>query len=153
MCRFPGPFDPAYVKHACVVAIGRVETYAIVRDQAARDRLLGEPGLTEEMRAPYADANKTLGFDHARLDIRIEEVLLGEAPPLLAAEWQNSTFALPTTMSRAPLLIAAIAVPGSPASATPRLRILQQPCRPAFLLPVAGDDARAVRAVLAGRGG
>ncbi len=148
MCRVAQPFIADYVAHASDVVVGRVEDYAIVRDQAFRDRQLAASHLPETLLALYRDETRTLGCDHAVLTIRVDEWLLGDLPDGFSARWDNSTFALPTSLSREPLLIAVQRRPLGSDTLSEESRmpiILQRHCAPAFLLPAASENADKVR--------
>ena len=148
------------VSHADVVVIGRIENYRIIRDEAFRKEMLASPSLPEEMRNYYKDPKQGLLSDYARFDLRVEEVLVGNAPVKLSVTWDNSTFAEPEQIASGRYLIAlrwpssaALPLRGPSATILPTpdpnaLTVLQAPCSRAFLYPVGSEEARAIREIL-----
>ena len=166
----PSQACPVYVQpqledviHADVVVVGRISNYRIVRDEAFRRRMLALPRLPADMRRMYEDPRQGLMSDHARFDIRVDEVLVGRVPGRLSVTWDNSTFAEPDRMPAGPYLIAlrrpGSAIPplrGPSATSMPSpdpeaLTLLQAPCSSPFLYEVGSGQARAIRGLLNAR--
>jgi hypothetical protein len=158
-CRMAARLDPGDVRFADLVVVGRIADYAIIPDEAGRERL---------RRLYPNEAHDGVIGDYARFTILVDEVLAGQAGRRLVATWDASTFREPPTMPPGPYLIALrdprSALPplrGPSATILPnrepgRLTVLQAPCAPAFIFPVGGADAAQVRSLVAtrpGRGG
>jgi hypothetical protein len=162
MCRVRRPLQPDDIRFACLALIGRIENYEIIRDAAFRRSMLQSEIVSIIGKNVYEDSRKTLLCDYAKLDISVDQVLLGQAENRMTATWFNSTFGLPRSVSDSLLLMAfrspsAKGPPKQGPGATffsPKepelLTVLQAPCAPAFLLPVDGEAARTVRDRLGG---
>lgn len=162
-CRMHFPIVLEDVKYADVVLVGRVSKYRIVRDQKFRDQMLSSPHLSADLKEIYRDPTKFLMPDYARFDVRVGEVLAGNAPKRLSVTWDNSTFGEAKTMPAGPFLMAL----RRPTSKIPPLRgpsatvlpsrdpksltILQAPCSSPFLFDSEGAEARAIRQILSAR--
>jgi len=160
-CRIPLGLDPDDIQYADVVVVGRITGYQIVRDpdfEVRRLRMLAQPDLPPVMREIYS--KKRLLPDYPRFEIRVDEVLKGDAADLLIATWDNSTFQEPEEMGDGQFLIA-LREPSSPAppmrgpSATilsnrdpAPFTVLQAACAPAFIFEVGSERATGVRAIL-----
>lgn len=160
-CRVHKELVPGDIRYADVVVTGRIVNYRIVRDEAFRRRMLASPMLTPDMRRFYADKNAGVISDYARFDVLVDEVLVGKAPRRISVTWDNSTFGEPKTMDAGRFLIALrktdsrtppLRGPSATILPSPEpgsLTVLQAPCADAFILANAGDQARAVREILA----
>ncbi len=148
------------VRLADLVVIGTIENYRIVRDEAGRRQRLAQPNLPSELRKLYQDPKGTILSDYARFDIRIHDVLVGQAPDRVAVTWDNSTFAEPSKMKPGRYLIA-LRRPNSPSpplrgpsgtiapAGDPKaLTVLQAPCSSAFIYAVGSEEAEAVQRIL-----
>lgn len=148
------------VRLADLVVIGTIENYRIVRDEAGRRQLLAQRNLSSELRKLYQNPKETILSDYARFDIRIHNVLVGQAPDRVAVTWDNSTFGEPSEMKPGRYLIA-LRRPNSPSpplrgpSATispardPKaLTVLQAPCSSPFIYAVGSEEAEAVERIL-----
>jgi len=157
-CFENAPLKLEDVKYADVVVIGRVLNYRIIPDLAAvetRKRMLADPTLSPEIRNEIGKIfEKSRGSmsDYGRFDVQVQEVLKGKVPARIAVTWNNSTFSEPEKMAEGPFLIAA----RFPDSKSPPLRgpsatvlpnkepdvltLLQAPCAPAFIFPIADTD-------------
>jgi hypothetical protein len=162
-CRMPARTVLADVQHADAVVVGPVVAYTIVRNREFRRRMLQAGDLPDDLRKIYADPNSTLIGDYARFDVMVGEVLAGRAPRTLRVTWSNSTFGLPKSLPRGPMLIA-LAGPGGkrPAlrgpSATivpnrePHLpTVLQAPCASPLMFAANSAEPRAIRRILKAR--
>jgi ABC-type amino acid transport substrate-binding protein len=158
-CRVAAPAVLADVRHADAVVVGRVAGYTIVRNREFRRRMLQARDLPDDLRRIYADPNSILIGDYARFDVRVAQVLAGQAPRTLRVTWSNSTFGLPKSLPRGPLLIA-LAGPGverpalsGPSTIAPRREpglpaVLQAPCARPLMFAANSAEARAVRRIL-----
>ena len=151
------------VRYADVVVVGRIDNYRIIRDEAFRRRMLASPNLPSDMRKIYEDPRQSLISDYARIDILVEEVLVGRTSDRTSATWSNSTFALPDQIAPGPYLIAL----RRPSSASPPLRgpsgtivpspdphdltLLQAPCSSAFIFEIESEQARRLRELVKSR--
>ena len=161
-CRVTAPTVLADVRHADAVVVGRVAGYTIVRNREFRRRMLLARDLPDHLRRIYADPNSTLVGDYARFDVRVAEVLAGRAPRTVRVTWSNSTFGLPNSLPRGPLLIA-LAGPGAqrpplsgPRTIAPRREpglptVLQAPCAGPLMFAANSAEARAIRRILRAR--
>lgn len=124
-CRGPVEFDPAYVRHADIVVVGRIVDYKKLDDYA----------------------------DHAKFKIIVKDVLVGKAHVVLSVIWGNSTFARPDALPTDPMLIALRNRPTVRLDnkSQPILEVLQVPCSKAFMLIDGSDRAKAVREAMAPR--
>lgn len=111
--------------------VGRITQYEVVR----------KPSLLPGKRPG------TLA-DHARFQVRTEEVLAGQAPARLAVTWDNSTFAELDAVPEGPFLIA-LRRPDGAGSDPEAFTLMQAACSDPFLFEAASDRARAVREILA----
>ena len=162
-CRRHTPAVLADVKFADAIVVGRVVGYTIVRNREFRRRMLQARDLPDDLRKIYADPNSILIGDYARFDVMVGEVLAGRAPRTLRVTWSNSTFGLPKSLPRGPMLIA-LAGPGGK---RPPLRgpsatimpnrepglptVLQAPCASPLMFAATSAEARAVRRILKAR--
>jgi hypothetical protein len=148
------------VRYADIVVIGQIDNYRVIRDEAVRKRLLSRPNLPVDTRKIYQDPKGSLMSDYARFDIKVEAVLIGQAPERLDVTWDNSTFGEPEQMRPGRYLIALRRL-GSPppplrgpsATLSPdpdpsALSLLQAPCSSAFVYEVESAEARAVLKIL-----
>lgn len=154
-CPMYRPLDRGSVRDADVVVTGRIANYRIVRDEAARrqrrEMLAKNPDMDRDLRDNLRKQTRFLS-DNAHFDVLVDEVLVGEAGSRLRVVWDNSTFGEPDRMPPGEYLIALRnPLPDAPAlRGDPVFPLLQRPCSGAFLLPVDGPEAEAVRRVLAG---
>lgn len=147
------------VRHADVVVVGRITDYRLVLDPVVRARRKADIARDPEFWKRSGDQTRFLP-DYARFRIEVEEVLYGEAPDMLVATWDNSTFAEPDSLPPGPYVIAL----RNPQSGTPPLRgpsavvgpapepgtltLLQAPCARPFLFEADSEKARLLRAEL-----
>lgn len=125
------PVELADIEYADVVVVGRIDDYELV----------GNEGLISS---------------YAKLDVLVEEILLGNAPQEIPVTWENSTFSIPKTMPSGSFLIAL----RDPESEMPPLRssgtifpspksdfltVLQAPCSGPFIFASGSDEAKAIR--------
>ena len=148
------------VRLADLVVIGTIENYRIVRDEASRRRLLAQPNLPSELRKLYENPKELILSDYARFEIRIHNVLVGQASNSVTVTWDNSTFGEPSSMKPGPYLIALrrpksfsppLRGPSgtiSPARDPKALTVLQAPCSSAFIYAVGSEEAEAVERIL-----
>lgn len=156
-CRVAAWLVPEDVKYADVVVVGQISKYEHVLDQKWREHL--------KKRNPDAYAKGPSGFmsDYVRFTIKVDKVLSGKAPKTLTVTWDASTFEEPTDMMAGPYVIA-LRRPGSPSgplrgpSATilpnpepETLTVLNPPCAPGFILPVASPEAAKIGVILTGK--
>lgn len=163
-CRMHAPIVLDDVKYAEVVFVGRVLNYTIVRDQALRERMLSNPHLSPQDREFYTGDHDLMG-DYARIEMQVDETLVGIAPKKLTLTWYNSTFGLPKTLTAGPFLVAL----RKPSSSLPPLRgpsativpnhepdaltLLQAPCSSPFMFESMSNEAQSVRRMLGTRPG
>jgi hypothetical protein len=130
-CRVTNELNLPDVKNADVVVVGRITEYEVIRDKAY----------------------------YAKLTVRVEEALIGNAKQTFTARWDNSTFALPDKMDQGPFLIA-LRTPSLETSASATMpkklphnpdlmTVVQAPCSRAFIFESASDEARIIRDILA----
>jgi len=156
-CRMAARLVPEDVRYADVVVVGQISKYEHVLDQKWREQL--------KKRDPDAYAKWSSGFitDYVRFTIKVDKVLSGKAPKTLTVTWDASTFGEPTDMMPGPYVIA-LRRPGSPAgplrgpSATilpnlepDSLTVLNPPCAPGFIFPVASPEAAKIGVILTGK--
>jgi hypothetical protein len=159
-CRTHARLEITDVKYADVIVIGRISHYRIVRDVEFRRKMLADPNLSPAMRGIYEGRNGLLS-DYAAFDIQVDQVLFGSAPATLSVTWDNSTFGEPETMAAGPFLIA-LRQPNSkmpplrgpsatilPSREPASLTVLQAPCSSPFIFESTGEEARAIRLLLA----
>lgn len=162
-CRTHARLEPADVRFADAVVVGRIVNYRIVRDFEFRRKMLASPNLPATLREVYQSRTATLMTDHARFDILVDQVLGGRATGRITATWYNSTFGIPESLPAGPQLIAL----RRPSSPMPPLRgpsatmagdgksniptVLQAPCSSPFMFPIASAEARTVRRILSVR--
>lgn len=139
-CLVEAPTILEDVLLADVVVVGRVSEYSVIRPLRSA-RLPG----------------------YARIELQVDEVLVGNAPQTLTMTWVNSTFGIPEAIGDGPFLIALRA----PTSAAPPLRgpsatifrtpepelltILQAPCARPFLFDALSEESEVVRQLLGDR--
>jgi hypothetical protein len=160
-CIVAAQLEPADIKYADVVVVGRVSNFTIIRDQEFRRRMLANPNLSPELREFYEGPGGVIS-DYARFDVQVDEVLAGKVPNRFSVTWNNSTFGEPEKMAAGPFLIALLeAGSGSPplrgpsATVIPNkepglLTVLQAPCAGPFMFESEGEQARLARAILTG---
>lgn len=155
-CIVSVPLHIEDVRHADVVVVGRITDYRLVLDPVVRARRKADVARNPEVWKRFGDQTRFLP-DHARFRIEVEEVLYGEAPDMLVATWDNSTFAEPDSLAPGPYVIAL----RNPQSGTPPLRgpsavvgpapepgtltLLQAPCARPFLFEADSEKARLLR--------
>ncbi|MBA3677780.1 MAG: hypothetical protein H0W74_10335 [Sphingosinicella sp.] len=155
-CLISVPLKLEDIQYADLVVTGRISGYRIIPDMEARRR---QQELPPRLRQYLTNQDSFLG-DYARFDIVVDEVWLGNAPKALTVTWQNSTFALPSTMpegrylfglrnpkSQAPPLRGPSAV-FMPNPAPEFLALLQAPCAAPFMFEIDSDRAAAIRQIL-----
>jgi hypothetical protein len=158
-CIVHSPIKLEDVRYADLVVVGRIHNYQVVRDEAFRQRMLGDPNLPASLRKIYEGSNSLLS-DYARFDIVVDDVLRGSASDRISVTWDNSTFGEPETLPAGPFLVAL----RMSSSASPPLRgpsatilptpdsslhtLLQAPCSSPFLFEIGSDAANDVRRVL-----
>ncbi|WP_296817583.1 hypothetical protein [Brevundimonas sp.] len=136
-CFVEAPTVLEDVRLADVVVVGRVTEYSIIRP-------------LRSARLPR----------YARIELQVDEVLVGDAPETLTMTWVNSTFGIPEAIGEGPFLIALRA----PTSDAPPLRgpsatifptpepelltILQAPCAQPFLFDASSEESEVVRLLL-----
>jgi hypothetical protein len=163
-CTVSVEVDLADVQYADVVVVGRIRNYETVLDPAAREerrRWLAEsPDMPAGQRREYERQANFIG-DHARFEIAVDEVLLGNAPDRITATWDNSMFGEPDATPSGPVLVALRDGSTSP----PRhvlgtdlidarrglLTVLQVHCSGPFLFPSTSEQAGTVRRLVAER--
>ncbi len=148
-----------------LVVVGTVENYEIVLDQESREvrkrdllRTLG-PDLSPELKGAIRE--KVWHFpDYTRFDIRVEEVLAGDAPERVAVYWPDTMFGETGEKLAGPRIFALLApntvqsvdqlhVFPDPRPREPNARrILSRDCGPFFMDPVGSDSADEIRAAL-----
>ncbi|WP_395022720.1 hypothetical protein [Dongia sp.] len=162
-CMAVAPLEPADIKYADVVVIGRIANYTIVLDQAWREEMkkrAQEPGISPELKEFYLTDRGFL-TDYAKFDVLVDEVLVGKAPEALTVTWDNSTFSEPESMPSGPFLIALtdprkglmLPLRGPSATIMPNpepaaLTVLQAPCSDAFIFETTSEEARASLRIL-----
>ena len=159
-CRIVVPLVLDDVSSADVVVIGRIDDYRIIRDEAARARLLAQPNLSAEMRRLYEDPEQSLLSDYARFDIQVDQVLVGRAPETISVRWDNSTFEESREMGLGPFLIAlrrfssagppprGLSATILPNPAPDVFMILQAYCSGPFIFRSESEEAHTVQAIL-----
>jgi hypothetical protein len=156
-CRFHSAAVLEDVQYADLVLVGRIRSYHIVRDEALRERMLAAPDLLPNLRSLYEDPRHLLMTDYARVEIDVEEELLGNAPRPLIITWYGFGSGDRERLGAGPFLIA-LRRPSSPMpplrgpsarffpNAEPDLyTILEAPCSGAFVFEDGGEDANIVR--------
>lgn len=158
-CRLRKPIDFSDVKRASVVVVGRISNYKIiVRDDEFRRRMLADQKRPPDMRE-FSSGEYELISDHAKFDVAVDEVLLGNPPATISVTWVNSTFSLPSEMDAGPFLIA-LRDPDSPPpnrlwsgtispnKASVIMSVLQAPCSRPFLFGSTSPEVVTVRDIL-----
>ncbi|MGO4351926.1 hypothetical protein AB4Z25_08315 [Rhizobium sp. RAF36] len=145
------------VKYADVVVIGRVANYRLILDPEARER--NRQMVAKMKPSKLRDSLSNIsGFitDYARFEIQVEEVLQGQAPEIIEATWDNSTFGEPEKMPSGPFVIALRRsgsdrppLRGPSATIVPNLEpqlltVLQAPCSMPFIFELGGEQAQAL---------
>lgn len=134
-CMMQAPIELADIKYADVVIVGRIANYDTI----------GDPNLIT---------------GYAIFDVLVDEILIGDAPPILAVTWDNSTFGEPESIPPGPFLIAlrdprsgTLPLRGPSATIFPNpeprfLALLQAPCADPFMFPSTSDEALEIRRML-----
>jgi hypothetical protein len=163
-CIVPVPLQLEDIKFADVVAVGTIENYEIVLDESARDRrkkmLENLPEDTDPEFKKILEEQDGFMSDYARFDLRVDELLLGEAPATISVFWDNSSFGEPDKMTDGSVLIALVE-PGKSLQLTSgfspailshpdnqSLSVLQALCSGAFIFQSTSAKADEVRALL-----
>lgn len=127
-CVVAMPWNPAEVKQAEVVVMGRLTGY----------------GIIPVRRNP---SEKGWSGGHAEFDLTVDHVLVGETPRRIRVKWHNSTFSKPAEMADGRYLVALFRPrPGDGET----FMVFQRPCSGAFLLKSGSSASMEVLRVLAG---
>ena len=155
-CNPPPRFDVNDIESAELVVVGSIVNYQFVKDLKGRERLIqrveGHPDIQK-----YLLENPDLGRkdDHARFEIKIDEVILGPPQKTISAVWFNSTFGIHETYPEGPFLIALHSLPASFQS--PAIKsdldpvpwnVLQAPCSQPFIISTGGPTEAEIRRIL-----
>lgn len=162
-CIIAIPVNLDDIKYADVVVVGRIVKYRIILDMEARKKrqeyLDNSPDLPASRRKSLESQTGFLS-DHARFDVIVDEVLVGEVPKTISVTWDNSTFSEPEAIPSGQFLIAlrdpSSKMPplrGPSATLSPnrelnRLTVLQAPCSGAFIFGKTSDQAEVIRQML-----
>ena len=162
-CRQHAELDPADVRDADLIVVGRIADYRRVPRPSVRadDQEIPPtpPGMPPEVRR-LIPGQAGHPADYARFTVLVDEVLAGEAGATFEATWNNPSSAEPESMASGPFLIALRRPasprpsPGAPSVSAPPFPVphlptlLQEPCAPPFLLESGSEEADDVRRIL-----
>lgn len=152
-CRDEPELRLSWLNQADLVLVGHVSHYRVVPDfhdpVAAAHRyelleraLVATPEQREQIRRQVG-----LASDFARVDVRVEEVLIGTRPERLEVTWDTSWFKLPESLEPGSYLMA-LQAPGKLVRTPARSRtwtVLSPICEQSFLVPSTSKAAAAIR--------
>lgn len=152
-CRDEPELRLSWLRNADLVVVAQVSNYRVVPDFhdpiAANHRyklleqaLVAAPEERERIRRQMR-----LASDFARIDVKVEDVLVGTPPERLEVTWDTSWFKLPESLEPGSYLIA-LQAPGKYVRTPARARswtVLSPVCEMSFLMPSNSKAAAAVR--------
>lgn len=152
-CRDEPELKMSWVGRADLVVVAQVSNYRVVPDfhdpiaAAHRYELLERALVATAEQREQIRRQVGLASDFARIDVRVEEVLVGTAPEKLEVTWDTSWFKLPERLESGSYLIA-LQAPGKYAITPARAKtwtVLSPVCEVSFLIPSSSKDAAAIR--------
>lgn len=147
------PRDPADLRYAAAVVVGRISGVERIIDPKPRESILKEKTTDPSSYWNKAPMPTRFMGDYVRFRFTVDEVLVGATPRSITVAWGDFVYPLPKNLESESHLIAVVRreTPGAHglnpiATITDTMKneewfVLQQPCSRAFMEPADSKDA------------